>query len=100
MDVINDDQYTGMGWLFNNFGSNKEVFDVPYKINKFKDGYKVTLNIDDLSKYKNNDKSVKELQDELLEDLEPWFEGTKKEGNKVIIPICSKPLEKEDESQS
>jgi hypothetical protein len=100
IQIINDDQYTGMGWLYNNFDTNEEVLNIPYKTIEYKDGYKVILDINDFSKYKNNNKNIKELRDELLDDLKPWFEGVEIDGNKIIIPICSNPLEKEDEVQS
>jgi len=99
--VIDTSDVLGIYWL-DEYVDPDKLLDQGFENVKFKDGYKVTLDVNEFYKLKREEvtKTKDELTDILYEKLKEWFDGTEKEGNKVIIPICSHPTEKEDEVQS
>ena len=70
LEIIDDGQHTGMGWMSDNFGDSEDVISSPgikdaFKVNEFKDGYKVSLDMEHFYKYSNNDNNFNTLFEKL-----------------------------------
>lgn len=63
-----------------------------FNVDSYKDGYKVTFDFNKLYENRTNkNDNREELMVEMVNELKPYFEYTKIEGNTIIVPICTNP---------
>lgn len=101
LEVLTDEQFLYMESITSYYDIEqfKETF---YTVTPYKDGYMIKLNFKKISATKTVDNINDDVsKDDIVNDLNTWFDGTKADGDIILIPICSYPNKKDDkETQS